>query len=180
MKVTETSLPGVLLIDLRLFKDDRGFFTELFQDGRYAEHGIVPTVQDNFSRSKKFTLRGMHFQEPHPQGKLVMALAGVIFDVAVDIRRGSPTFGKWEGFELSGDEPRQLWVPPGYAHGFCVVSDRADVMYKTSGRYVPEADRGIRWNDPDVGIKWPVEMPLLSPKDAIAPLLRDAPVLPNY
>jgi dTDP-4-dehydrorhamnose 3,5-epimerase len=180
MKVIETSLPGVLLIELVTFRDDRGFFVELFQHERYAALGIVPTLQDNFSRSSRGTLRGLHFQEPHPQGKLVQAISGTIFDVAVDIRRGSPTFGKWEGFELSGDQPRQLWVPPGFAHGFCVTSEGADVLYKTSERYVPAADRGIRWNDPQIGVRWPCEAPRLSAKDAAAPMLREAPMLPQY
>lgn len=180
MKVTETSLPGVLLIELQVFKDDRGSFIELFQSSRYAAHGVVPIVQDNFSRSMGGTLRGLHFQEPHPQGKLIHVSFGTIFDVAVDIRRGSPTFRCWEGFRLSGNEPRQLWIPPGFAHGFCVLSGYADVLYKLSERYRPEADRVIRWDDPEIGIRWPVETPNLSAKDAAAVTLRESPYLPNY
>lgn len=180
MTIVETSLPGVLLIELRVFRDDRGFVVELFQDGRYATSGIPPLVQANFARSVRGTLRGLHFQEPYGQGKLVQALSGTIFDVAVDIRRGAPTFGRWVGFEMSGEEPRQLWIPPGFAHGFCVLSDRADVLYQMSERYVPEADRVIRWNDPVLGIVWPVRDPLLSTKDAAAPTLREAPILPTW
>jgi dTDP-4-dehydrorhamnose 3,5-epimerase len=181
MKVTETSLEGVLLIEPRVFADDRGCFTEMFQAARYLGAGIGgPFVQDNFSRSIKGTLRGLHFQEPHPQGKLVQVLRGAVFDVAVDIRRGSPNFGKWFGIELSDADFKQLWIPPGFAHGFCVLSDGADFVYKCTAPYVPEADRGLCWNDPDIDIRWPISEPLLSPKDARAPRLGDAPVLPQY
>jgi dTDP-4-dehydrorhamnose 3,5-epimerase len=154
---------------------------EMFHAARYAEAGIPGSfVQDNFSRSVKGTLRGLHYQEPNAQGKLVQVLAGAVFDVAVDIRRGSPHFGKWVGVELSADHPRQLWVPPGFAHGFCVLSERADFHYKCTGFYAPASERGIAWNDPDLGIPWPVTSPLLSPKDSGAPRLKDAPVLPVY
>jgi dTDP-4-dehydrorhamnose 3,5-epimerase len=180
VKVTETMLPGVLVIEPRVFSDDRGFFLETFASARYAEAGMPPFVQDNFSRSKRGTLRGLHFQEPQAQGKLVQVLRGVVFDVAVDIRRGSPTFGRWFGLELSGDRPQQLWIPPGFAHGFCVTSDEADFHYKCTAPYAPAAERSIRWDDPTLKIDWPVAQPLLSPKDAVAPLLADAPVLPQY
>jgi dTDP-4-dehydrorhamnose 3,5-epimerase len=181
MKVTETALPGVLVIEPRLFRDDRGFFLETFRSERYADAGITqPFVQDNFSRSIRGTLRGLHFQEPHGQGKLVQVLRGTVFDVAVDIRRGSPTFGKWVGLELSGEDIRQLWIPAGFAHGFCVLSDQADFLYKCTAPYVPEAERGIIWNDPQLAIEWPVDKPLISPKDAAAPRLADAPVLPSW
>jgi dTDP-4-dehydrorhamnose 3,5-epimerase len=181
VKVSETTLPGVLLVEPRVFADDRGCFTETFSAARYAAAGIVgPFVQDNFSRSIKNTLRGLHFQEPQPQGKLVQVLRGAVFDVAVDIRRGSPHFGKWFGVELSDANFRQLWVPPGFAHGFCALSDVADFVYKCTAPYAPDCDRGLRWDDPEIGIKWPIDAPLLSPKDARAPRLADAPVLPQY
>lgn len=180
MKITQTPLSGVLVLEPRIFKDDRGYFVETFQLQRYKDAGItLPFVQDNASHSVKGTLRGMHFQEPNPQGKLVACLRGVIWDAVVDIRKGSPTFGKWFGVELSSETGRQIWVPPGFAHGFCVLSDRADVLYKCTDYYAPGAERSIVWNDPDVGIDWPVEAPLLSPKDATAPRLKDAPVLPS-
>ena len=181
MKVTELSLPGVLLIEPKVFGDARGFFYETFNAARYAEAGIhLPFVQDNLSRSKKGTLRGLHFQEPHAQGKLVQVLAGAVWDVAVDVRRGSPSFGRWVGVELSAENRRQLWVPPGFAHGFCVLSDTADFLYKCTALYAPHTDRGVLWNDPDLGISWPVQEPLLSPKDAVLPRLKDASVLPAY
>lgn len=181
MKVIQTELPGVLILEPKRFGDDRGFFMEMFHEKRYAEAGIPgPFVQDNFSRSVKGTLRGLHFQEPNAQGKLVQALAGTVYDVAVDIRRGSPTFGKWVGVELSAENRRQLWVPAGFAHGFCVVSESADFHYKCTDFYSPTSERGIAWNDPDLGIPWPVTSPLLSPKDSAAPRLEDAPLLPVY
>jgi dTDP-4-dehydrorhamnose 3,5-epimerase len=181
VKVSETELPGVLLLEPRRFGDDRGFFMELFHEQRYAEAGIAgPFVQDNFSRSAKGILRGLHFQQPHAQGKLVQVFAGAVYDVAVDIRRGSPTFGGWVGVELSADNRRQLWVPPGFAHGFCVLSESADFHYKCTDFYSPTSEHGIAWNDPDLGIPWPVKSPLLSPKDSVAPRLKDAPVLPDY
>jgi dTDP-4-dehydrorhamnose 3,5-epimerase len=181
MKVTETALPGVLLLEPRVFSDDRGFFLETFHQKRYAELGLtLPFVQDNWSHSIKGTLRGLHFQEPNPQGKLVQVITGAVFDVAVDIRTGSPHFGKWVGVELTAENRRQLWVPPGFAHGFCVTSERADFLYKCTALYSPEHDGGILWNDPDIGIDWPVTAPLLSKKDAGAPRLKAAPVLPRY
>lgn len=181
MKVLPTELPGVLIIDPKVFGDDRGFFYESFQARRYEEAGIRgPFVQDNVSRSVKGTLRGLHFQEPQPQGKLVTVLRGSVFDVAVDVRRGSPTFGRWVGVELSEATRRQLWIPAGFAHGFCVTSDSADFAYKCTDYYAPEHEQSVLWNDPDLGIQWPVDAPLLSKKDAAAPRLRDARLLPTY
>ena len=181
MKFVETSLPGVLIVEPKVWGDDRGFFMEVYHAARFAAGGISdPFVQDNHSRSSRAVLRGLHYQEPNPQGKLVRAVGGTIFDVAVDIRRGSPTFGKWVGVELSADNKLQLWVPPGFAHGFCVTSETADVVYKCTALYEPSSDRGVRWNDPAIGIAWPPLEPLLSPKDAAAPLLADAPILPVF
>jgi dTDP-4-dehydrorhamnose 3,5-epimerase len=185
MKVERTALPGVLLVEPRIFRDERGLFLETFHDARNGEAGVAgPFVQDNFSRSRRGTLRGLHFQEPQAQGKLVQVLRGTVFDVAVDIRRGSPTFGKWLGLELDGETQRQLWVPPGFAHGFYVLSDEAEFMYKCTALYAPQCERSIRWNDPELGIAWPTpdrsDTPLLSKKDAEAPLLKDAPLLPSY
>ncbi|MDB4968028.1 MAG: rfbC [Myxococcales bacterium] len=181
MKVKETALPGVLVIEPRVFSDDRGFFLETFQASRYAPLGI-PTefAQDNLSRSVRGTLRGLHFQEPDAQGKLVQVTRGTVLDVAVDVRRGSPTFGRWVGVELSGDTPRQMWIPAGFAHGFCVTSEFADFWYKCTTPYAPQSERSIRWDDPAIGIAWPIAKPLLSKKDAEAPTLNDAPVLPTY
>jgi len=181
MKVTPLELPELLLVEPKVFGDSRGFFMEVFHAQRYAEAGIPgPFVQDNYSRSVKGTLRGLHFQEPQGQGKLVQVLAGAVFDVAVDVRRGSPTFGKWAGVELSSDNRRQLWIPAGFAHGFCVLSESADLHYKCTTLYAPRMEHSIVWNDPDVGIAWPVSEPIQSPKDAGAPRLKDAPVLPSY
>ncbi|MFZ5471752.1 MAG: dTDP-4-dehydrorhamnose 3,5-epimerase [Myxococcota bacterium] len=181
MKVSPTPLPGVLLLEPKSFGDERGFFLETFHAQRYAEVGItLPFVQDNWSRSVKGALRGLHFQHPRPQGKLVLVTRGAVFDVAVDIRQGSPTFGKWYGVELSDENRHQLWVPPGFAHGFCVLSEVADFLYKCTDVYVPQADAAILWNDPDLGIAWPIAAPLLSKKDASAPRLKDAPRLPEY
>lgn len=172
--VTETNLDGVVIVEPRVFKDDRGFFIETYNQ-RDAEAAGLPVtfVQDNHSFSTRGVLRGLHFQYPQWQGKLVRVASGEIFDVAVDIRPGSATFGRWEGVVLSRDNQRQLYVPPGYAHGFCVVSDTADVLYKCTSLYEPGQDRGVRWNDPDIGIDWPISDPVMSEKDARAPLLRD-------
>ncbi len=181
MKIVETALAGVLVIEPRVFADERGFFLETYQAERYGAHGVATTfVQDNFSRSTRGTLRGLHFQEPKGQGKLVQVTRGTVLDVIVDVRRGSPTFGKWVGVELSGDQPRQVWIPPGFAHGFCVTSETADFWYKCTTPYAPDCERSIRWDDPAIGVAWPVAQPLLSKKDAQAPLLADAPVLPRY
>ncbi len=180
MKISQTSLPGVLLFEPQVFGDDRGMFVELYHSAKYAAAGVTqPFVQDNWSRSIKGTLRGLHFQQPRAQGKLVTAIRGAVFDVAVDIRRGSPHFGKWYSVELSEENKRQLWVPPGFAHGFCVTSDRADVLYKCTELYAPEADHSLAWNDPALGIDWPLTgAPLLSKKDAAARPLAQLDVLP--
>lgn len=181
MKVSETSLPGVLLVEPVAHGDHRGLFMETFHAGRYAAAGIrLPFVQDNMSRSVRGTLRGLHFQEPHAQGKLVRVGRGEVFDVAVDVRRGSPTFGRWYGVLLSEDNHRQLWIPPGFAHGFCVTSDVAEFLYKCTDFYDPACERSLLWNDPAIGIEWPIADPILSPRDRAAPTLADAPVLPVY
>lgn len=180
MNVVPTSLPGVLLLEPRAFGDARGFFFESFREDRYRAAGVAgPFVQDNVSRSAKGTLRGLHFQEPKGQGKLVFVTRGSVFDVVVDVRKGSPHFGEWYGVELSDENHKQLWVPAGFAHGFCVLTETADFTYKCTGYYAPEHERAILWNDPALAIAWPVDAPKLSPKDAAAPLLRDAAVLPS-
>ena len=180
MKVTPTELPEVLLVEPKVFGDARGFFYEGYQAERYAAAGIPgPFVQDNLSRSARGTLRGLHFQEPKGQGKLVQVLRGRVFDVAVDVRTGSPRFGRWVGVELAEEPLCQLWIPPGFAHGFCVLSESADFFYRCTELYAPAAERAIAWNDPRIGIRWPIEQPLLSAKDAAAPLLDAAPVLPR-
>jgi dTDP-4-dehydrorhamnose 3,5-epimerase len=181
MKVTPTELPEVLLIEPRVHGDARGFFYESFQAERYEDAGVKgPFVQDNHSRSVRGTLRGLHFQEPNAQGKLVQVLRGTVFDVAVDVRRGSPRFGQWVGVELSDAVPRQLWIPAGFAHGFCVLSESADFFYKCTALYAPEAERSVAWDDPRIGIRWPLAAPLLSAKDRQAPPLEQAPVLPRF
>ncbi|HEY5609566.1 MAG TPA: dTDP-4-dehydrorhamnose 3,5-epimerase [Thermoanaerobaculia bacterium] len=180
MNFIETALPGVLLIEPVVLSDDRGFFMETHHAARFREAGIdVAFIQDNHSHSVRNVLRGLHYQEPNPQGKLVRVVAGSIFDVAVDIRRGSPTFGKWVGVELSAENRRQLWVPAGFAHGFCVTSATADAIYKCTSLYDAAVDRSILWNDPEIGIAWPIRDPRLSRKDRDAPRLRDA-VLPEF
>ncbi|MDX1584829.1 MAG: dTDP-4-dehydrorhamnose 3,5-epimerase [Thermoanaerobaculia bacterium] len=180
MNVIETDLPGVLILEPRVFEDERGFFMETYNSGRFREHGLPETfVQDNHSRSARRVLRGLHYQLPNPQGKLVRVVSGTIFDVAVDIRRSSSTFGRWFGTELSEKNRRQLWVPEGFAHGFCATSETADVIYKCTALYDGPNDRAIRWNDPKIGIEWPVEEPLLSDKDARAPSLAEAEILPE-
>lgn len=175
MQIEKTLLPGVLLIKPRVFHDDRGRFFESFQAKRYAEHGIdLPFVQDNISYSKKGTLRGLHYQLQHPQGKLVSVLNGKVFDVAVDIRVGSETFGQSFGCELSDENHHQLYVPPGFAHGFYVLSEDVCFHYKCTDYYQPKDEHGIAWNDEALGIAWPLqEAPLLSPKDKVYVALRD-------
>jgi dTDP-4-dehydrorhamnose 3,5-epimerase len=174
MKFHPTPLPGVLLVEPTVFTDPRGFFMETYHAPKFAEGGISESfVQDNHSRSVKDTLRGLHYQIERPQGKLVRVVAGEVFDVAVDIRQGSPTFGRWHGVNLSADNRLQLYVPPGFAHGFCVVSDTADVIYKCTDVYAPKGERTIRWDDPGLAIAWPVARPLLSEKDAAAPTLAE-------
>jgi dTDP-4-dehydrorhamnose 3,5-epimerase len=167
VKFSATTLPGVVLIEPDVHQDERGFFLESYQERRYRENGIPgPFVQDNHSHSLRGTLRGLHAQLSRPQGKLVRALAGEMFDVAVDIRRGSPHFGRWVGVTLSGDNFRQLYIPPGFAHGFCVISDRVDVEYKCTDYYDPGGEVTVAWNDPSIGVEWPVTDPILSRKDA--------------
>ncbi len=178
-----TALPGVILIKPHVFGDARGFFLETYQRERYADRGIdVGFVQDNHSRSKHATLRGLHVNTERPQGKLVRCVAGEIFDVAVDVRPGSPTYRQWVGARLSSQNFHQIWVPAGYAHGFCVLSDVAEVEYKVTDYYHPQGDVCIAWNDPDIGIEWPLESaPLLSQQDqAAAPLAELADKLPRY
>lgn len=178
MKVTPTAIPDVLIFEPKVFGDERGFFMESFNqkvfDAAVGRH--VEFVQDNHSRSTRGVLRGLHYQIQQPQGKLVRVTRGSVFDVAVDIRRTSPTFGKWVGVELSAENHRQFWVPEGFAHGFLVTSESADFLYKTTDFYAPEHERAIVWNDPDLAVEWPVEglPPCLSQKDQSAALLRSA------
>lgn len=178
MKVTPTSLPEVLLIEPKVFGDARGFFYESWNERAFAAAGInAHFVQDNHSRSDMNVLRGLHYQIRQTQGKIVRAMAGSIFDVAVDIRRSSPRFGQWVGVHLSAETHNAVWVPPGFAHGFCVVSEFAEVLYKATDFYAPEHERSILWNDPAIGIVWPLTgAPLLSPKDATAAPLASAEV----
>jgi dTDP-4-dehydrorhamnose 3,5-epimerase len=176
MKIVDTKIPEVKIIEPKVFGDDRGFFLETFQAERYASvigDGLT-FVQDNHSRSCKGVLRGLHFQKTKPQGKLVRVVTGEVFDVAVDIRKGSPTFGQWEGVLLTGDNKKQFWVPPGFAHGFVVLSDTADFEYKCTDYYDPSDEGAICWNDPDLAIDWPIDFePSLSAKDLEAGLLKD-------
>ena len=180
MNITPTAIPDVLRIEPQVFGDHRGFFMETYQREKFAAAGItVDFVQDNHSGSGQGTLRGLHYQLRHAQGKLVRAVVGEIFDVAVDIRVGSPTFGKWVGEQLSAENKYQLWVPPGFAHGFYVLSEWAEVHYKATDYYAPEWERTILWNDPAIGIEWPLltgTMPLLSAKDVAGKCLADADV----
>ena len=174
MKVLSTDLPGVVVVEPNVYQDPRGFFLETYHAGKYREAGIREIfVQDNHSRSVRGTLRGLHAQRRRPQGKLVRVLQGEIFDIAVDIRRGSPTFRRWVGEVLSAENFRQIYVPPGFAHGFCVLSETADVAYKCTELYDPTDEFVILWNDPDLGIAWPVREPLLSEKDRTAPRLAE-------
>lgn len=182
LKVTSTAIPGVLILEPRVFGDERGFFLESFNQKSFNEAtGLdVQFVQDNHSRSAKGVLRGLHFQRPpHAQGKLVRVVRGSVFDVAVDIRRGSATFGKWVGVELSEENHRQLWIPPGLAHGFLVTSESADFLYKATDYYAPASERSLAWNDPAVGIEWPwVGDPVVSAKDAAGLSLAEVAALP--
>jgi dTDP-4-dehydrorhamnose 3,5-epimerase len=182
MNIIETELPGVLIIEPVVYGDARGFFLESFHARRYAESGLPETfVQDNHSRSSRGVLRGLHYQLRHPQGKLVRVVSGEVFDVAVDIRRGSPTFGRWVGATVSADNHRQLYVPPGFAHGFCVLSEYADFLYKCTDYYAPDDEHGVRWDDPDIGVEWPALAFRLSDKDRNNPLLRELDAeLPIY
>ncbi|PPE75655.1 dTDP-4-dehydrorhamnose 3,5-epimerase [Solimonas fluminis] len=182
MQAIRTALPDVILLEPKVFGDDRGFFMETFnvQTFQRLTGCAKPFVQDNHSRSTRGVLRGLHYQlGARPQDKLVRAVAGSILDVAVDIRRGSPTFGKWVGEILSAENKRQLWVPVGFAHGFIVLSETAEVLYKVTDYYDPQGERAIRWNDPDIGVDWSYQgEPLLSAKDAVAAAFRDAEVFP--
>jgi dTDP-4-dehydrorhamnose 3,5-epimerase len=176
MKVTPTALPEVLLIEPRVIGDDRGHFLETYHARRYNDWRIpAQFVQDNLSHSRRGVLRGLHYQWGHPQGKLIMVVEGEIFDVAVDIRRGSHTFGRWVGATLSAQDYRQLSIPEGFAHGFCVISEWATMCYKCTDIYSPEEDRGIRWDDATLAISWPVTDPILSPKDLALPTLAQVP-----
>jgi len=179
MKVTPLEIPDVLLIEPKVFGDERGFFLESYSRQRFNEtlDKDITFVQDNHSLSSKGVLRGLHYQIQNAQGKLIRVVSGEIFDVAVDIRSGSPTFGKWVGEVLSGANKRQMWVPAGFAHGFVTLSDTAEVLYKASDYYAPEHERSIKWNDPEINIAWPIDyQPSLSAKDAQAVLLREAEV----
>ena len=176
MKIIQTDLPGCVVVEPAVFGDERGFFYEAWNAPRYGEHGLsTQFVQSNVSSSSKGVLRGLHYQWPRPQGKLVSVLEGEVFDVAVDIRRGSPSFGKWTGVVLSAENKRQLWIPEGFAHGFAVLSERALFSYLCTEVYVKEADAGIRWNDATIGVDWPIGDPLLSAKDSASPFLEDVP-----
>jgi len=179
MKLIPTAIPDLLIFEPKVFGDQRGFFLESYNQLTFQSlTGLsLNFVQDNHSRSGKNVLRGLHYQIQQPQGKLVRVVSGSVFDVAVDLRKSSPTFGRWDGVELSGDNHRQLWVPPGFAHGFVVLSEQADFLYKTTDYYAPEHERCIRWDDPDVGIVWPEGIaPLLSGKDQQGLSLKDAEV----
>jgi dTDP-4-dehydrorhamnose 3,5-epimerase len=175
MKITETKLQGCVIIEPKIFGDDRGFFLETFQEDRYREEAgiVMPFVQDNHSRSAKDVLRGLHFQKTKPQGKLVRVVSGEVYDVAVDIRIGSKTFGLWEGVVLSDENKKQFWVPPGFAHGFLVLSDIADFEYKCTDYYDSSDECCLLWNDPTLAIPWATDSPILSNKDANAAFLAD-------
>jgi dTDP-4-dehydrorhamnose 3,5-epimerase len=180
MQLIRTDIPDVLLLEPKVFGDDRGFFLESYNKRELEQAGITAEfVQDNHSRSARNVLRGLHYQIRQPQGKLVRVVAGEVFDVAVDLRRSSPTFGKWVGFNLSADNKRIAWIPPGFAHGFLVLSEYADFLYKTTDYYAPEHERSILWNDPDIGIHWPLNgEPILSAKDRTGQRLKDADLFP--
>lgn len=174
LRASGLPLEGLLLLEPRVFRDERGFFVETYVEQRYHKVGVtVPFVQDNHSRSVRGTLRGMHFQRTPGQAKLVRVVTGSIYDVVVDIRPSSPTFGKWFGIELDAVLHRQLFIPVGFAHGFCVTSDSADVIYKVSTPYDPATEVGFHWADPAIGIQWPVDAPVVSPRDRDAPLMRE-------
>ena len=183
MKVMQTALEGVLIIEPDFFGDERGYFMETFHRKRYKQEGVdTGFVQDNLSFSSKGIVRGLHYQFPQTQAKLVQVIQGEVFDVTVDIRRGSPTFGNWIGFDLSDENMQQVYIPEGFAHGFCVVSETAFLSYKCSDFYAPDSEGGILWSDPDLGIDWPVKQPVLSEKDSQYLCLKDIPPdrLPVY
>jgi dTDP-4-dehydrorhamnose 3,5-epimerase len=176
MNIIKTKLKDVLIIEPQAFEDIRGYFLEIYRKERLRDAGIeAEFVQDNLSFSQRKTLRGLHYQHPHDQAKLVQVVQGKVFDVSLDIRRGSPTFGKWHGTILSAENKRQVYVPKGFAHGFCVLSDTAVFTYKCSDYYAPDCEWGVLWSDPDLGIAWPIENPLLSAKDTKFPRLKDIP-----
>ena len=176
MNAIQTALPGVLILEPRVFRDDRGYFLETWNGARYADLGLPERfVQDNLSSSTRGVLRGLHYQHPNGQGKLVSVARGEVFDVAADIRPGSPSFGEWVGVSLSSENHRSLYIPPGFAHGFVVLSDDALFSYKCTEYYAPNCEASLIWNDPDLAIKWPEADPRLSPKDLAAPRLRDVP-----
>jgi dTDP-4-dehydrorhamnose 3,5-epimerase len=182
MKIIKTEIPDVLLIEPKLYEDNRGYFMETYQKNIFIASGIFyDFVQDNQSRSQKGTLRGLHYQINHAQGKLIRAIIGEIFDVAVDIRRSSPTFGRWVGEIISADNKKQIWIPPGFAHGFLAMSDWAEVLYKATDFYSPENERSIRWDDPDIGIFWPTTKDVvihISEKDRLGHFFNTAEVYP--
>jgi dTDP-4-dehydrorhamnose 3,5-epimerase len=174
VRVVTTALPGVLVFEPTVHRDERGFFVETYRLDSYGPHHVPAFVQDNHSKSVQGTLRGMHLQVRRPQGKLVRVIEGEIFDVAADVRRGSPTFGKWVGVMLSAENFRQCYIPPGFAHGFCVVSPQAQVEYKCTDFYDPGGELSLAWNDPTLAIRWPVDAPTLSPRDRKNPSLLDS------
>ena len=177
IKVTSCDIEGLYVIEPTVFKDERGYFVETYNQNDFKEAGLnMVFVQDNQSMSVKGVLRGLHYQKQYPQGKLVRAVRGTVFDVAVDLRTGSETYGKWFGVVLSAENKKQFYIPEGFAHGFLVLSDEAEFAYKCTDFYHPECDAGVRWNDPDIGIEWPIAEPILSDKDKKQPLLRDIPV----
>ena len=181
MKILATDLAGVMIVQSRRFDDDRGYFSERFRMTSLTELGVdLNFVQDNLSKSRKHTLRGLHYQEPKAQGKLISVVSGRIFDVAVDIRKGSPSFKKWVAVELTEDNGKMLWVPPGFAHGFLALEDDTRVIYKVTDYWAPDCEHAIRWNDPDLAIDWPVTTPLLNDKDAGAPELANVERLAEY
>ncbi len=183
MKVIQTKLPGILVFEPDVFGDSRGWFEETFSSKRYEEAGLhLPFVQDNVSFSQKNVLRGLHYQYPQPQGKLVQVFSGAVFDAAVDIRAGSPTFGQWFGETLTIENHKQMYIPPGFAHGFCVISDTVLFCYKCTDYYNQQTEAGIIYNDPDIGIKWPIDSPQISKRDAGLLRLKDIPQnkLPQY
>ena len=181
MKILATDLAGVMIVQSRRYDDDRGYFSERFRMASLTELGVdLNFVQDNLSKSRKHTLRGLHYQEPKAQGKLISVISGRIFDVAVDIRKGSPSFKKWVAVELTEDNGKMLWVPPGFAHGFLALEDDTRVIYKVTDYWAPDCEHAIRWNDPDLAIDWPVTTPLLNDKDAGAPELANVERLAEY
>ena len=176
MKITPLEIPGVHLIEPKVWKDDRGFFLETFHAGKYAAAGLTrPLVQANHSHSRRGVLRGLHRQTAYPQGKLIYVVRGAIWDVAVDVRRGSPAFGRWVARELNEDNKAQLYVPEGCLHGFLVLSEEVDVIYQCTDVYHPQGELGVRWDDPKLGVDWPIKQPFLSAKDAVLPLLDEIP-----